>query len=102
MSPGNNQKRITCVSNKASPIHVFSGVYEFLNKVSKAFTSGSKLSFKYLCLPWDIYAYLVDSGTIVHPARQCILQDRVFKSRICKRFYMEIVSISVSASNNVF
>ena len=90
------------MSNKASPTHVFSGVYEFLNKEYKAFTSGSKLSIKHLCLPWDIYAYLVDSGTIVHPARQRILQDRVFKSRICKRFYMEIVSISVSASNNVF
>ena len=90
------------MSNKPSPTHVFSGVYEFLNKEYKAFTSGSKLSIKHLCLPWDIYAYLVDSGTIVHPARQCILQDRVFKSRICKRFYMEIVSISVSASNNVF
>ena len=90
------------MSNKPSPTHVFSGVYEFLNKEYKAFTSGSKLSIKHLCLPWDIYAYLVDSGTIVHPARQCILQDRVFKSRICKRFYMEIVSISMSASNNVF
>lgn len=50
MSPGNNQKRITCVSNKASPIHVFSGVYEFLNKASKAFTSGSKLQL-------NIYVY---------------------------------------------
>lgn len=85
MSPGNNQKRITCVSNKASPIHVFSGVYEFLNKASKAFTSGSKLSIKYLCLPWDIYAYLVDSGTL------CILQDNAS----CKTEFLKVEYVSV-------